>query len=157
LEYKTCKKCKIEKELNEKNFIYRKNGDYWEGKCRECNNLDRRRKDSNGNIVTNISPKINNKSDNIKKDGKKEYKTMNIFNDDEILVIKALIKDYPEIKKSIKSNKIELHKVDNKRVRKTITIDEDLDNIINTKMIQTHLNYSDIINLLVRKSIEYID
>ncbi len=153
METKVCSKCKVEKELNNKNFIWKKT--YWEGRCRECFNKSRRTKNTN----ENISPKINNKpekTDYIKKDREKD-KTMNIFTDNEILIIKELIKDYPEIKKSIKSNKIELNKVDNKRIRKTITIDEDLDNIINTKMLQTNLNYSDIINLLVRKSIEYID
>ena len=40
---KVCTICKEEKELNTENFIYRKNGDYWEGKCRECQNEIRRK------------------------------------------------------------------------------------------------------------------
>lgn len=157
MDLKTCIKCNIEKELS--NFWMYKNRQgikTYRNVCKTCQN-----KNSGHNTENkNIAPEIENKAIEIKnKPELIDYikKGNTIFNDNEIAILKQIAKEYPDIKKSIQHNKIELHKTDNKRVRKTITIDEDLNNIISNKMTRTNLNYSDIINLLVRKSIEYID
>ncbi len=148
MEYKTCKKCKIEKELNEENFIYRKNGDYWEGKCRECNNLDRRRKQENKlknevaseYEIKNIAPKIENKAEN----KKKEYKKMNIFNDNEIAILKQIIKEYNSVNTDITIEK-------GQRIRKTYNIDEVLSKKILQEARKQGITASDILNIAVKK------
>ena len=79
----------------------------------------------------------------------------NIFTSDEVKIIKEMINMYPDVK-SIIDNKIVFEKDVNKRIKKTVLINDFIHNVIEKKCIETNLNYSDVVNQLLKKGIEYI-
>jgi hypothetical protein len=146
---KKCLKCGIEKELNNKNFIYRKNGDYWENTCRECNNRIRRLKYNNG-IDTRIKNskvvKTENKS-NFDYCGMDEKQKEKLF---------ILIDNYDKIIKMINYSIDDSKKDTGFKIKKSITISEDLHNNILNLTRNSNTTYSNVVDVLLRKALKDI-
>jgi len=145
-----CSKCGEEKELNKDNFIWKKT--YWEGRCRECFNISRRR-NNNNTIKSEVEPEY--KIIKSKKEG--EYKSMNVFNDDEVKILKSLISKHNDIMSTI-NKRIVLEPTEKiKRVPKSLNIEIDIFNILQKHSKKTNISISDIVNKLLRESISDIE
>lgn len=153
---KVCTKCNIVKELNSDNFIYRKNGNYWEGKCRVCDNEERRakRKGLKYNSTNIHKP---NTTTEFKPEYKIERNLHNMFNESEISSLKILAKNHNEIM-SIINNKMELSNEDDtiNKIKKSITISANTHNKILELLRNSKLNYSQIVDSLLKKALENI-
>ena len=143
METKVCTKCNQEKELNNDNFIWKKT--YYEGRCRKCFNEQRRK--GNKNIIKPV--KLENKA--IIKDSKEK----DIFNNKEIEILKSIIEDYPEFKKLL-NTKIELEKDDNEKIKRSISMSKQVDIKISNLVNSSTLNYSEVVNSLLKKALEFV-
>lgn len=148
-----CKKCNKEKVLNDLNFG-KTDGKYYKGKCRHCENEERRtkRKTTNGVIYRN-----NYNSNNIKISGEhQEYKierNLYMFNESEIAILRNLISKNNEIMAILK-NRVELNPIEkNKRVPKSLNIEIDIFEKLQEYSKTKNISISDIVNVLLREGI----
>lgn len=157
-ETKICNKCGIEKQLTEENFIFRDRGNtkYWEGTCRECSNKARRK-------GIEYKPKLKkDKGIIVDGDGKVEYKINNknrgsnmssIFTDREIEALKSLVSKHNQLM-SIVNNRVNFEKIEDIKIKKSITIS----NLNHLKILEivknTDKNYSQIVDSLIKSALE---
>lgn len=145
---KICIKCNIEKKLSDfatyKNRVGEK---VHRNVCKTCQN----RKKGYDAEIKNIAPRIENKAI----EAKREYKSMDIFTNKEIEVLKSIIEDYPEFKKLL-NNKIELEKDDNEKIKRSISMSKQVDVKISNLVKNGTLNYSEVVNSLLKKALEFV-
>lgn len=139
---KICFKCGIEKNIDE--FGKYKNRDGTQNVCKVCFSLKTHKKQ--GQLVKRV-----------KEEDKGEFNDM--FNNEQLKKIESLVTKHNEIIEML-NNKINLWEIDDikaDRVQKTIKINTELDKIISEKAKQSRLSYSDIINIVVKKGLEFVE
>ncbi len=144
---KTCITCKKEKTLLDYSLYKKRSGETeYRNVCRECRNEKRRIYKSSETDIVDLKPKP-------------ERKTSYMFNENEINVLKQLIKEYPEIKNSIYKGKIDFYADENKasRVKKSITLDKNVYESLKLLCKNKNFNLSDMINIILKKGLEFID
>lgn len=148
MDKKICQKCGKEKELNDMAKYKDREGNYsYRNVCRGCYNIQTsKNKDYNKVEVKQIKPKIIEPVKDV----------FNIFNDEEIKVLKNLIEDYPKLNKMLQ-NKIklgELNRIDDMKIKKSVSISITIHNKITELSDKSNLNYSQIIENLLKKALE---
>jgi len=159
---KVCLHCNIEKPIDEYYKYKTRSGDYsYRNVCKACKNMQDKNKDKNI-MDTNKSIIIKNETEQeykiIKPEKKEgEYKKMDIFNDDEIKILKSLISKHNDIMATI-NKKIVLEPAEKiKRVPKSLNIEMDIFNILQKHSKKANISISDIVNKLLRESISDIE
>ena len=162
-ETKVCNHCKIEKKINEYSRYKKRSGEMgYRNVCKECkNNQDRESKRKYQRKVRGIDYKpATIKSSAIKLDGEEqaEYKidkkvttgmtNSNMFTTEEIEVLKDMIKNYQD-------NKITFEKIEDIKDKKCISISKELNHKINEISKNTGLNYSQTLESIIKKGLEY--
>ncbi len=139
---KVCKHCNVEKDIND--FAMYKNREgikVHRNVCKTCQNRQQNKSRGHSAENKNISPEIENKTIENKE---KEYKSMDIFNDNEIAILKQIIKEYNSVNTDITIEK-------GQRIRKTYNIDEVLSKKILQEARKQGITASDILNIAVKK------
>lgn len=148
MDKKMCQKCGKEKELNDIAKYKDREGNYsYRNVCKSCYNIQTsKNKDYNKVEVKQIKPEIIESAKDV----------FNIFNDEEINILKNLIKDYPKLNKILHS-KIELgelKKIDDIKIKKSVSISTTIHNKITELSDKSNLNYSQIIENLLKKALD---
>ena len=161
-EKKTCIKCGIEKILNNDNFVWDKTREKWKGNCRNCVNQQRNERRAKSKGIEYPRRKIETREENRTGQTKPKYdigernKTMqNMFTENEIEILKNIASKNNEIM-AILNNKIELSNDSNKKVKRSISVNEIIDKKLLELQKKSNLTYSDIVNNLIKKALELI-
>lgn len=151
---KVCEKCNVEKSLDNFGNLSKGKGQkiYKRNICKDC--MREQRKDKNKGIEYKPkeikSPSI--KIDEDKKPDKIE-RDFNMFTSREIEILKNIASKNNELM-AILNNKIELEKIEDIKIKKSISISETINNKILELSKNTNLNYSQVLESLVKKALE---
>jgi hypothetical protein len=151
---KVCIKCNAKKTIEEYPKYKDRNGNHsYRNVCKACLNKQQSTKyrGDNKNKVNNTNKIIEPEKKAIIKDREEK----DVFNDDEIKVLKSIIEDYPEFKKLL-NNKIELEKDDNEKIKRSISMSKQVDVKISNLVKNGTLNYSEVVNSLLKKALEFV-
>lgn len=159
-EMKICKKCGKEKNIEKFGNVRAKDGkQYKRNVCKVCHNKQtseskQKKRDipnenvkpKNYTVKQNKSVKTQNTS--LKTQSKKEN-DYNMFDKTEIETLKNMIKNY-------NTNKIVFDTIEDIKDKKCISISRELNKRINEISKKTKLNYSQTLESIIKKGLEYI-
>jgi len=152
LETKVCIKCNAKKIIEEYPKYKDRNGNYaYRNVCKTCFNIqsNKTKVKKTKNLVKNES---NTEYEIIKPVGKS---MLDLFSDSEILILKSLINNHNDIM-AIVNNKLELSKIEDIKTKKSISISETIHKKILELSNKSNLNYSQVIENLIKKALENV-
>jgi uncharacterized protein (DUF4415 family) len=143
---KICAKCGEEKELNTNNFIWKET--YWLNKCRSCDNEERREKRAQRKGLDYHLPKHDHKEDYMAKLSDAEIENLKILSNKKDEIVKLL-------DQKIKIDESSIGEAGREKI--SITIDRDILNKIQHYRKKYKKNQSEIINIMLKKALEFMD
>lgn len=162
-----CRTCGIDKELSDTNYKKTDGGKYWAKECRDCGNAKRRAKRGNTTFDIQYQSTINTDTENVK------VKTLELERDiknirsrgdlymltDEQIKQLAILADKTDSILSLLDNRLLLYKQEYKadREKKTFNLDKSVIDRINKICKKSNLNSSDLVNILLKKSFDFVD
>ncbi len=161
---KICTKCSQEKLIEFFSKYKKRDGSIaYRHKCKACTALARREyqvktkgndykpRSANKNTISTVDVLRQPVKNNITE--KRNTSMSSVFSSEQIETIKSMIKDYPEIRNVI-NNRIEFEKVEDIKVKKSITISKFLHDKI-LEISKTHnYNYSQVVDIVLKKGLE---
>jgi hypothetical protein len=150
---KICLHCNLEKPLGEYSKYKNRDGTHsYRNVCKECKN--KQEKLSRKTHKTTSSVIIEKDDTDINFESEEWY---DMFSSKEIEKLKIVADKADDLLKILDMKVKFLKMEDKKRSPRSINIDDEMWVIVKQKSKETNLSYSDIVNSMLKKAIEYID